>query len=323
MLRYWLNQLAFERLATGAAIATIVLAVHSSRNIEQISGAKHPHDQRIAEGRHEPDGIVISAYAGVPIYHRSDVRMVRSDGTDMTLHQIGWDGDALHFPIDGGVRAVKWYGAFGATVDFLHNKAIARLGFGAHGRKLGAPVVEEVQAIGVWKGNSAPSRVRLADVFQRLEFTHGHNLLLFTALFRPFVLTSSVKPYIGVGGGFALPHVEVGFSDVPQVPRTSEYQFGGPAAQLVAGVEINTNRMSYFIEYKITWASLKAALTGGQSNLNYDIVGDLVRQLRRWWRAEAALYGNLRTTIVAHQVVVGGGPRLNSSVSEALQKVRD
>jgi hypothetical protein len=111
---------------------------------------------------------LIAGYVGNPIYYRSNINVVRPDGTDLKLKGLGWDGDALHFPIDGGVRYVRWNDRFGFMVDFLHNKAIARLGKSSHGRKLKYPVIEEVSASGTFKGKPVPSRIKLTkSVFHR------------------------------------------------------------------------------------------------------------------------------------------------------------
>lgn len=153
--------------------------------------------------------IFLAGYIGAPFYYRSNVHMTRPDQTDVTLKRLGWDGDAMHFPIDGGIRSVEWWNSTGFMVDFLHNKAVARLGKGAHGRKLSNPVVEEVEASGTIKGQPAPQRMKLTDMFERFEFTHGHNMLFFTPMLRLGAITPRVRPYVGVGAGFALPHVEV------------------------------------------------------------------------------------------------------------------
>ena len=253
--------------------------------------------------------IVVAGYVGAPFYHRSDVHLTRPDGTDLQLKGLGWDGDALHFPIDGGVRSVQWWHSFGFMVDFLHNKAVARLGKGAHGRKLTNPVVEEVETVGTLKGEPAPPRLKLTDLLDRLEFTHGHNVLLFTPLVRFPSLTSRVRPYVGVGGGFALPHTEVWFRGDSRAVRTSEYQFAGPAAQIVAGLEFTIGRGSYFVEYKFTQAWIRSALTGDQSWLNFNMPGDLWRQFRRWLWDEEPKLGRISTTLGAHQIVVGAGYR--------------
>ena len=251
--------------------------------------------------------IFIAGYISQPFYYRSDVHMRRPDGTDLHLKRLGWDGDALYFPIDGGIRSVEWWQPAGFMIDFLHNKAIARLGNGAHGRKLKNPVIEDVAVSGTWKGQPAPARMKLTDVFERLEFTHGHNVLLFTPMLRLFQFSPSVKPYVGIGGGFALPHVEVRHTGEPRETRTNEYQLAGPAAQFVAGVELRSGKWSYFVEYKFTYAWIAAALTGDESWKNFNMPGDLLRQFMAWWRSEPPKLGTLDTRIGAHQVAFGAG----------------
>ena len=276
-----------------------------------------PNDQPADVTRQLPPGaeslqqssreIFIAGYVGAPFYYRSNVHLKRPDGTDLELKRLGWDGDALYFPIDGGVRSVQWWQPAGFMIDFLHNKAIARLGRGAHGRKLANPVVEEVETTGTFKGQPVPPRMKLTDVFERLEFTHGHNVLLFTPMLRLFAITPSVRPYVGLGGGVAVPHVEVWHPGEPRENRTNEYQYSGPAAQFVAGIELRTGKWSYFVEYKFTYAWIAAVLTGDESWKNFNMPGDMLRQLQRWWRAETPKLGTLSTRLGAHQVVIGAG----------------
>ena len=251
--------------------------------------------------------ILLAGYVAQPAYQRSDVHMTRPDASDVTLKGLGWDGDALRFPIDGGVRSVEWWGPAGFMVDFLHNKAVSRLGKGAHGRKLANPVIENVDAEGTLAGQPVAPRITLTDVFERLEFTHGHNVLLFTGLLRPAAFTPRLRPYFGVGLGFALPHVEVWFPGGERDDRTSEYQYAGPAAQALAGLEIRFGKVSYFLEYKVTWAQISAALTGDESWMDFMLPGDLLRQLGRWWRGEEPKLGRVETSLTAHQVALGAG----------------
>jgi hypothetical protein len=251
--------------------------------------------------------ILIAGYAGGPLYHRSDVHLVRPGGTDLTLKGLGWDGDALYFPIDGGIRSVEWWGSLGFMVDFLHNKAISRLGRGAHGRKLADPVIETVDAEGAIGGKPAPAQIKLTDVLERFEFTHGHNTLIFTGMIRPFALTPSVRPYFGAGFGFAIPHVEVWFPGGKKEDRTNEYQYAGPAAQGLAGIEFRRGNWSYVLEYKLMWASIEGALTGDESFLNFMMPGDLARQFMRWWKGEEPRLGRFETTLTAHTLVGGAG----------------
>lgn len=271
-----------------------------------------PTDTQAANARE----LVVSTYVGAPHYHRSDVKLTRPDGTDLTLKALGWDGDALYFPIDGGVRTINWSGARGFMVDFLHNKAIARLGRGAHGRELTNGVIETVDAVGTLKGKPAPASIKLTDIFERLEFTHGHNVLLLTPVARLAGLTPRIRPYFGVGAGIAAPHVEVRFTGEDKASRTGEYQFAGPALQALAGLEFRTGRGSFYLEYKFTWASIAASLTGGESSKNQhlpSVLGvleapaDLVRDVRHWWAGDVPKYGRLSTELTSHQLFIGAG----------------
>jgi hypothetical protein len=303
-----------DKIASVAA-AVILCAMAVSAGLSQ---ASTPDD----EAASEPGGAslhateqagsrgaetLIAGYIAQPLYDRSDVHLTRPDDTDLTLKGLGWDGDALRFPIDGGVRAVTGSQSVAFMVDFLHNKAVSRLGKGAHGRKLAHPVIEDADTVGTLKGEPAPQRVKLTDVFDRLEFTHGHNVLLFTPILRLASITPRIRPYIGIGAGFALPHVEVWFPGESRDRRTSEYQYAGPAAQVLAGFEIRTGKMSYFVEYKFTYARISAALTGDESWRNFDMPGDLLRQVGRWWRGEEPKFGRISTTLAAHQIAVGAG----------------
>ena len=270
------------------------------------STRRPPVDERATTATREA---LVAGYVGNPIYYRSDFRFTREDNTDIELLGLGWDGDALRFPIDGGVRFVRWRDDLGFMIDFLHNKAIARLGKGAHGRKLSRAVVEEVQASGMLAGAPAPARIRLTEIFDRLEFTHGHNMLFFTGMKRLQSPSTWAKPYVGVGAGVATPHVEVWFRGEEKARRTNEYQYAGPTAQLLAGIEFQIGRGAYFIEYKFNYAWLDGALTADESWKNWNLPGDLWRQFNRWRRGEEPSRGRFSTTLGAHQIVAGAGYR--------------
>ncbi len=297
-------------VAAAGILCAMAISAVISQAIEPGEGSSAEDKEATSSRQHAaPSGTetLIAGYLAQPLYDRSDVHLTRVDDTDLTLKGVGWDGDALRFPIDGGVRAVRGSGAFGFMVDFLHNKAVSRLGKGAHGRKLANPIIEDADTVGTLKGKPAPERVKLTDVFERLEFTHGHNVLLFTPIVRLANIAPRIRPYIGIGAGFALPHVEVWFPGEASKLRTSEYQYAGPAVQVLAGLEFRTGKMSYFVEYKFTYAWISAALTGDRSWRNFDIPGDLLRQVGRWWSGEESKIGRISTTLAAHQAVVGAG----------------
>lgn len=319
---------SLDRLAALAAMALLgMIAMASWMEDSSKSSAEAPPAQTGTsdwlQAGHET---VASAYAGAPFYYRSDLHLKRPDGTDMTLKRLGWDGDALYFPIDGGARVVRWSGSLGFMVDFLHNKAVARLGKGAHGRKIKNGVVEDAETTGTLKGQPAPSPLHLTDLLERLEFTHGHNVLMLTGLARLGPITPKIRPYVGIGYGVAVPHVEVRFAGEPSDRWTNEYQYAGAALQFLAGFELRLGRGSYFIEYKFIWSSLSAALTGGKSWSLKDInspwlprwlvepfagltemPGDLWRQFSRWKSGEAPAEGSFTTHLTSHEVVVGAG----------------
>jgi len=269
---------------------------------------------------------VASGYLSAPYYHQSDVHIQRPDGTDLTLKNMSWDGDTFYFPIDGGARVIRWAGSFGTMIDFMHSKAIARLGKGAHGRKIKNGVVEDVETTGTLKGAPAPSPLHLTDLFDRLEFTHGHNVLYASGRVRLAPITAKLRPYFGIGLGAAVPHVEAWFAGEPPTKRTNEYQYAGPAIQFLAGLELRIGRGSYYVEYKFVWSALEAALTGGKSwslkDLKSDwlprwfvepfsglteMPGDLWRQFTRWRTGTTPPEGTLQTSLTSHQIVIGGG----------------
>jgi hypothetical protein len=208
-------------------------------------------------------------------------------------------------------------------IDFLHDKAIAHVGKGAHGRKLtgeGA-IPDTIETSGTLNGSPAPSPVKITDILERLEFSHGHNMLIPTALLRLGSLAPGLRPYVGVGAGLALPHVEVWPAGEPDASKTNEYQAAGPAFQAVAGIELQGARGSYFLEYKFTYASLATALTGGKTPAwcNCDFVSDAARHIKDWWNGIEPAYGHLSTTLVTHQLVGGIGYRLGSGAPAGAQ----
>jgi lipid A oxidase len=266
---------------------------------------------------------ILAGYLGNPSHNRSDAHLERPGGTDLTLKNLRWEAEPFHFPIYAGVRAIHWRGPFGGMIDFLHDKAIAHVGKGAHGRKLtgeGA-IPDTIETTGTLNGNPAPSPVKITDILERLEFSHGHNMLIPTALLRLGSLGPLLRPYVGLGAGVALPHVEVWPAGEGEASKTNEYQAAGPAFQAVIGLELQGARSSYFLEYKFTYASLATALTGGKtpSWCNCDFVSDAARHIRDWWNGTEPAYGHLSTTLVTHQLVGGAGYRLTSGTVAGVQ----
>lgn len=314
-----------ECLTAAAAMAVMIVAslpsvfpmsdAPDARSTE--SGASATRPTRLETAGSDAETI-IAGYLGIPSHNRSDAHLERPGGTDLTLKNLRWEAEPFHFPIYAGVRAIHWRGPFGGMIDFLHDKAIAHVGKGAHGRKLtgeGA-IPDTIETTGTLNGNPAPSTVKITEILERLEFSHGHNMLIPTALLRFGNLLPDLHPYVGIGAGVAIPHVEVWPAGEADAAKTNEYQVAGPAMQFVAGLEWQTARGSVFLEYKFTYASLSAALTGGKTPAwcNCDIVSDFSRHIRTLWKGEQLAFGHLNTTLVTHQLVGGAGYRLKQTV---------
>lgn len=109
----------------------------------------------------------------------------------------------------------------------------------------------------------------MPDGFTTLEFTDGVNMMTGNLHYR-FINQSSFTPYAGVGIGITTPHVEV--TNTEGTSETFRYQFGGPAAQVLAGLEREINdRWSVFGELKFAKFWISVDLDGGGS-LSTDIL---------------------------------------------------
>lgn len=148
-------------------------------------------------------------------------------------------------------------------------------------------------------------KFRLGDVFRHLEFSHGHNTLTLNGMVRLPSLLPGLGPYVGAGVGVALPHTEVQFNGDPT--RTYEYQYAGPAAQAVLGMEVRLPHLSIFLEYKFTLASYDAPLT--QRNGSW-FPQDFWRQAADYRQGATPAGGRLSTMLASHQVAAGVGWRI-------------
>lgn len=150
---------------------------------------------------------------------------------------IDWDGKPFQMPPYWGARATYWWGEgnrWGAALDYTHAKAYARLNFATD------------------------------PTYSHLEFTDGINLLTVNLLYRFGPLWhEALVPYVGVGAGAAIPHVEVTLKAFPGQP-TFEYQLAGAVAQGIAGLELRLGGpWSLFAEGKLSYTHIDADLAGG------------------------------------------------------------
>lgn len=280
----------FHQLSVAAA-ALLVSASTAATILEQSSpGETSVRSERgAAPGSAALPGreVLVAAYTGVPYTYPSRVRIGR-EGDAITIDPVQWYTDPFDNPIYYGARVARWGARAGMMLDFIHSKAMARLGEGASFE-------------GAIDGKPLPTRSRISDIVKKLEFSHGHNMLLLTGLLRLPGIGARLSPYVGAGAGALLPHTEVELAAEGR-PRTYEYNFAGPAAQAIAGVEIRLSRLSLFIEYKFTYGHYGAPLS--QMDGSWMFL-DLWRQMKRWVDGVPPPGGHVETEIVSHQVVGG------------------
>lgn len=242
--------------------------------------------------RYRGDEYLFAVYTGAPYTYASDVS-IEQPGKTMKVHDVDWRGKPFDDPIYYGVRIARWFpeSSWGTMLDFMHSKAYA-------------PLDQRAKVTGELNGASVPRDATVGDIFHKLEFTHGHNLITLNALHRLPSAGSLFSPYVGVGLGAALPHSEVQIRG--QRGRTYAYQYAGPAVQIVLGIEIRVPRLSYLVEYKFTSSSYRVPL--------YNLDGswlplDLWTQFERWLSGEPPSRGWGSTWLTSHQVVGGMGIR--------------
>jgi lipid A oxidase len=249
-------------------------------------------DAIVKEVRYRGGEALTAVYGGAQYTYPSDVRIQRP-GTDLTIHNLPWEGRPFDHPIYYGVRVARWFPAssIGGMVDFTHSKVYS-------------PMEEKARFSGSRDGRPLPDVARIEEVFHKLEFTHGHNMLTLNGLWRLPFSTPFFSPYVGAGLGVSLPHSEVQLRG--EHNRTYEYQYTGPAYQVVVGLEFRIPKVSYFVEYKWTSASYRVPLHYRETK---SLFSDLAHQFLRWRGGKEPEGGWATTQLASHQVISGMGYR--------------
>lgn len=286
--------LAAAVMITVSTAAAVMEQARIDDEPAQAQGRKAGAGSSVAVGNET----TIGAYTGVP-YTYPTAAHIKGAGdnpaTDFTIDPVGWYTDPFKSPIYYGARIARWFsgGKTGTGVDFIHSKAIA-------------PLDDEANFSGTLDGQPLPGRARIRDVVKKLEFSHGHNMLLLTGFLRLPSIGARISPYVGAGGGVLLPHTEFAYTNGSR-PRTYEYNYAGPAGQALAGFEIRLSKLSLFVEYKFTYGHYGAPLSEAEGSW---LPLDLWRQVSRWFAGEAPPGGHISTEVVSHQVVSGLTVRL-------------
>ncbi len=297
--RDWLDCLSAVAAALAIGLSIQSVLIDESANKTEITHRTSPGSG--PEAGPVSRETIVAGYVGAPFTHASDLHFVKPGTTDLTVHDVQWQGRPFKSPIYYGLRASRWSAEspLGAMVDFTHSKAIATPD-------------QQVRFSGTRNAAPAPAPAKIIDTFRHMEFSHGHNTLTMNALWRLWPTGLRIVPYVGAGGGINLPHTEVQFAD--EKDRTYEYQFSGPSGQVLAGVEIRLPSSSVFIEYKFTLARYTAPLTGRDSRHSYG-PDDLWAQFMDWWHGRSPAYGTVTTTLASHQLIGGIGYRHGSPLS--------
>lgn len=189
----------------------------------------------------------------------SDVEYRPGAGTQLDFRDVAWETDPFGTPPYYALRLTRWLErapGWGLAFDFTHAKMISEAD-------------RLVRVTGERDGVAVDGFERVGDTFRELEFSDGHNLFTLNGLrrWRPFATDTgstlrNSSVYVGGGVGIAVPHVEVN----TLVADVFEYQYAGPAAQLMTGAGIPLgDRFSLQFEYRLTWAELDTDLGGGRS----------------------------------------------------------
>lgn len=163
----------------------------------------------------------VSAYAGQAWHLKSDLEY-----QDVEYGNVEWDDESFESPIYYGFRITYWRDDWGLAIDFHHAKAYLD--------------EERFDPIGT------------------LGISHGYNVLTLNLTHR--WLLGGVTPYVGVGIGVVVAHVEADFGGESE----DGYQIEAPAAHAMAGVEFDIVRpLAIFVEGKLAYGDLDLQVPGG------------------------------------------------------------
>lgn len=247
---------AIEAVAklTGAAglAATLPFAQATGSGGSDVSGASG--SQTAALG-HE---LQIGAYGGYNHTRPSQVRFVQPGGTDLTFKDMKWIGESFKTEPYWGVRTTYWSPKLrrvGFMFDYTHAKASALKS-------------QQLEQSGMRDGQPVPPSEPFDATLRKLEFTHGLNFFTLNALYRTRDLHARIAPYLGVGIGLSVPHVDTNRAGAANDKRTYSHQITGLAFQALGGIEWRlhgSGRASAFTEYKLTHTKNRGVLNGGGS----------------------------------------------------------
>lgn len=216
--------------------------------------------------------VELSIFTGVALSQDSDLRLQQNGGTDLTFHDVSFEGRDFETPPYYGVRAL-WFPAadshWGFGAEFFHIKMYGETDATVH-------------VSGSRNGVAVDGKERIDGTIQSFSLSHGLNYALGDIVYRwqpgqrgeDFM--GHLEPYVGVGLGAVIPHVESTVNGHFQ----EGYQLHGPGVEGLAGVNISlTRHVGLMFEYKFTYANLDSLdIPGGSievTPLNHHLVTGL------------------------------------------------
>ena len=200
--------------------------------------------------------VVASVFGGMALTEDNDLELRQSGGTDLTFHGVSYKGKDFQSPQYYGARLSYFLSRqqhWGVGVEFVHAKMYL------NNR-------ESVPVRGTREGSPVHGVERIDDTIQSFSISHGLNFLTLDALYRWLPgrrdqdLLGRFQPYVGLGLGAAIPHVESNIGGV----TFEEYQWHGPAVQGFCGLNFDlTRHWSVFAEYKLSYVDLDLPIPGG------------------------------------------------------------
>jgi lipid A oxidase len=216
--------------------------------------------------------VQLSIFTGVALTQDSDIDLHQAGGTDLTFHDVSFEGRDFETPPYYGFRAL-WF-----PTDASH------WGFGGEffHMKMYAETDDTVRVTGRRDGVPLNDTERIDQTIQSFSLSHGLNYALGDVVYRWMPgrrgedFLGHLTPYAGIGLGLAIPHVE---SEV-NGSFHEEYQVHGPGVQGLAGVNVAlTRHWGLMFEYKFTYANLDSLdIPGGSievTPLNHHLVTGL------------------------------------------------
>jgi len=193
--------------------------------------------------------VQFSIFTGVAISQDSDLELHQHGGTDLTFHDVSFEGRDFETPPYYGIRGL-WFPSeashWGFGAEFFHMKMYAQTD-------------QFVSVTGRRGGGKVNDNEQVSDTIQSFSLSHGLNYALGDIVYRWMPgqrgedFLGHLTPYAGVGLGLTIPHVEAEINN-----RFHEgYQVHGPGVQALAGVDVVlTRHWGLMFEYKFTYSNL-------------------------------------------------------------------